>query len=835
MCSQNCLSVMALTNRDLNFFLLAHLFRAPDIAEAAFSTLDPSHFKDTTPGSPNAHPVQALIFALLQQFWLKYDKKLPDDAYLDASMEAALGLYRGDIVDELRQGYERFKMLRGGVGEQSEQLARAVLRDLSDRFVFKPAIRAVTEEAMVGDSIAGVARKIADIEAKRAGVGGQRTEVGVLSKVIEDNGERLSTAVPWLDARLGGGRGPVIGCLIIILAPQATGKCLGKGTPIRMFDGSVKVVEDIVAGDVLMGPHGQPRNVLGLGRGRDQMFRIDQEWGMPFECNAPHILTLVNSGSGKIIDIPLNEYLTRSKDFKTRNLMFRLPTELPEQDLPIDPYVVGAWLGDGHANAPVITKNDMELLEFLRDYAAEHGIKAQIVPPPEPHRAWSVRLTDLSFKGGDHRTRKRNPIREAFVECVDANGNKFIPEKYLRGSRAQRMRLLAGLLDTDGSLDTRGHVYEFSSVSDGIASGFVDLCHTLGLNVSVGEKIVDGKRYHRFCLSGDGLTELPMLIPRKKPNQVTPGPRWRRNRSKFTVTPIGEGDYYGFELDGDGRFLLADGTVTHNTSLGIQLAVNQALQGNDAMLVLAEEGLTKPMQRRIISCVTGCPTKHIEQAHQLEDAIKSAGVDVLTARKKIALAEKHLHVYDMIRNPGGVDDVIAEIHNHKRKFPSLTYVYVDWAGPIARRMEQQPRKGQPHTMQSALKELADSLARTAAELNINIVTSHQLAPAKVAKGPYAEPSQYDAAECRGFTEMAKYALVINPRTEDGVSICSITKSRDDQPPDKFILRLRGEISTFMEVTDQFEWRGKKIKNKLAGSGKAVPKEDKDRPTFDVES
>lgn len=82
------------------------------------------------------------------------------------------------------------------------------------------------------------------------------------------------------------------GCLSV---PCGFGKCWGKGTEFLMFDGSVKVVEDLEAGDKLMGDDNKPRNILSTTQGMGQMFRIvpnERSPAVPFECNDEHILVL---------------------------------------------------------------------------------------------------------------------------------------------------------------------------------------------------------------------------------------------------------------------------------------------------------------------------------------------------------------------------------------------------------------------------------------------------------------------------------------------------------------------------------------------------------------
>ncbi len=92
------------------------------------------------------------------------------------------------------------------------------------------------------------------------------------------------------------------------------GKCLGKDTPVLMFDGSVKMVQNIEPGDIIMGDDSGPRNVLSTCRGEEPLFRIKQLYGDDYVVNESHILSLKKTRKyfggpkGEIVDIPIKQY-----------------------------------------------------------------------------------------------------------------------------------------------------------------------------------------------------------------------------------------------------------------------------------------------------------------------------------------------------------------------------------------------------------------------------------------------------------------------------------------------------------------------------------------------
>ena len=118
----------------------------------------------------------------------------------------------------------------------------------------------------------------------------------------------------------------------LLAGDMGTGKCLGEGVLVLMFDGSVKPVEDVRNGDTLMGPDSKPRSVLHTTQGQGPMYCITPTKGEPWTCNDVHMLTLIRTNEhhskpqrgGEIVDVPLNEYLGWSRSEKVKYLQFRV-------------------------------------------------------------------------------------------------------------------------------------------------------------------------------------------------------------------------------------------------------------------------------------------------------------------------------------------------------------------------------------------------------------------------------------------------------------------------------------------------------------------------------
>jgi replicative DNA helicase len=131
------------------------------------------------------------------------------------------------------------------------------------------------------------------------------------------------------------------GDLIIIAARPAMGKCLGRGTKVAMFDGTLKNVEDVKVGDKLMGDDSKPRNVLSTTSGREQMYWVRQNKGIDYRVNESHILSLKRSRTegpyknGDVLNINVKEFLEKSPKFKSNYKGYKVSVEFENENLSI--------------------------------------------------------------------------------------------------------------------------------------------------------------------------------------------------------------------------------------------------------------------------------------------------------------------------------------------------------------------------------------------------------------------------------------------------------------------------------------------------------------------
>lgn len=374
--------------------------------------------------------------------------------------------------------------------------------------------------------------------------------------------------------------------LLHVNGAAGVGKCISGSTPVLLASGDTKLARDIEVGDQLLGPDGGIRNVLSTCSGREQMYRVTPVKGEPYEVNASHILSLRKSdtgGSGTLSDgtkvrssddiVNVNVEVYKNSTPYMRKLLkgWRSgPVEFyrPQETLEIDPYILGIWLGDGQALEPSICKPEhTQVVHAWYDYAEAIG---GIVSRYEGDRGCpNFRLCGTGLGEGQGK-KGRNPFTQK-LRHYGLIGNKHIPDAYKFASVESRRALIAGLLDTDGHLVHSN--YDWISVDQKLAEDFAFLCRSVGLACYV-KRVTKGIKsrgftgtYWRCCVSGD--TDKLPCRDKKAP------PRKQIKRALVTgieVAPLGEGDYYGFTIDGDHLFMLGDFTVTHNTETNILLS-----------------------------------------------------------------------------------------------------------------------------------------------------------------------------------------------------------------------------------------------------------------------
>ena len=332
--------------------------------------------------------------------------------------------------------------------------------------------------------------------------------------------------------------------------------CHIKGTKVLMYDGTLKNVEEIQEGDVLMGNDNTPRIVKKLYNGIDSLYKITLSNGDYQIVNSHHPVYF------KKYDWNKKKYtehtLTAPELLKIKNLNkgYYIPKasiKFPHKPLTIDPYFLGLWLGDGDSTRLDVSNEDKEVLDWLSD-----------------NYTGTIRDLKQSKTCKVFHISKSHVYNKVFTK-YNLYNNKHIPRDFKINSPEVQLQVIAGLIDTDGTYNKEKHFFEITQRYDRkhILEDIKFMCEANGLRCSLTSRIATGKKpgilHYRLRISGD-VSIIPTKISRKRGKSNTCY-KTRKNWGDYTfkVEPYERGEYYGFTVDKNHLFVLGDLTVTHNT------------------------------------------------------------------------------------------------------------------------------------------------------------------------------------------------------------------------------------------------------------------------------
>ena len=305
----------------------------------------------------------------------------------------------------------------------------------------------------------------------------------------------------------------------------------------------------------------------------------------------------------EVIELDVDEYVNLSDSAKQHLMGYKANgINWPNKEVKLDPYILGLWLGDGINDGmsfAIAPDTDPEILHYLIDWCKRNC--AEIVH--DAAYRFRIRQREVTFgrlaigrgatsaecKGCAEKkcllcdlpnepydthvdVGKRNPMKAALEYYCELK-EKDIPLEYLVNDRETRLKLLAGIIDTDGYVGNDGKRIQIPQARHSLARQIDFLARSLGFVVHVdvlkkcnvpfpGKERKDYADQLRVSISGENLHEIPCLVARKKCVGSQPNKDWMRTR--IEVVPIGKGTYYGWSITENKRFLLADTTVLRN-------------------------------------------------------------------------------------------------------------------------------------------------------------------------------------------------------------------------------------------------------------------------------
>lgn len=359
---------------------------------------------------------------------------------------------------------------------------------------------------------------------------------------------------------------------VVINCPPGAGKALALDTPIPTPAGWT-TMKDLSVGDEVFDENGKPVRVLAKSDvfyGHD-CYEVRTDDGASVIADAEHLWSVRLHGHGQYGNwkvkedyvgktgpkaspdgrhVHTTEFLAKPRT-KRPQLQMAGPLDLPVRHLPIDPYVLGVWLGDGTSAQANLTCHEDDA-PFIVDQIERAGYTVE-------------------FKGGmrysitGSRRWQRDGLR-THLRLAGLLNNKHIPDVYFRASAEQRLALLQGLVDTDGHVDLKGRV-EFTSMNRNLADGVRALANSLGVKASLltGRATIDGRdcgEKYRVAFQHPHAARLPRKAERCRAGVRTPS-------RYLTVTKVESVPTQCIVVDSESHlFLAGEGLmVTHNSTL----------------------------------------------------------------------------------------------------------------------------------------------------------------------------------------------------------------------------------------------------------------------------
>ena len=404
-------------------------------------------------------------------------------------------------------------------------------------------------------------------------------------------------------------------------------------------------IKNVQVGDFIYGKNGKLTEVLEkINPGIVDLFEITLSDGRKVKASENHLWTVYNVYLKRWVELTTLEIFSKYYFLKydkrngkhSKSSIYSIPLNAPieyeNKELLIDTYWLGLYLGDGFTSTTIVCSEDLEILEYCKNYATTIGMEyseSNIKSCDNPN----FKIINIITKVGKRKYNK-NKLKE-LIKSYGIYNEKRIPKDYLYSSIEDRIQLLRGIMDTDGSISKSGSI-EFSTSIYNFANDFEFLCRSLGMSVirttkktsyknKLGEK-VDCKLAYRFSIK----TNInPFKLSRKRiyfESIVLKSKKksFNTNRERISIVNIEKSEKaqaYCIKVKSDDKLFITDNfVVTHNcgkfnfkeilisalpsfiTPTGAKLVhVLSGTSGNEELSKDAKEVLTNPEDYSLIT------------------------------------------------------------------------------------------------------------------------------------------------------------------------------------------------------------------------------------------
>ena len=397
----------------------------------------------------------------------------------------------------------------------------------------------------------------------------------------------ITTGLSELDEILGGWHNSD---LTLIGARPAMGKEQPNSSRILMADGQWSLMGDMRLGDKLASVDGMASEVTGVfpqgvkdvyqftfSDGRTARAGIDHLWEVSYrEWSVPRVLTTAQ----------ILKKLERAR-YKNRLSVRLISGEFGGgASLPLDPWLLGFLLGDGNftATTPRFSTADAEVLDRVRPML------------PAGYSLSQSGKYDYRISGTKRQPNWLKGLLSDMGLWGKYSHEKRIPDAYMRASRADRLELLRGLIDSDGWVETFNCI-RFSASSIDFASDVQDLARSLGALCSMSRKVTSHRDCYILTIRGAGQSDFAWL--RRKADRISE-PKHELALTITGVELVGQEECTCIQVSHPKSLYVTDNyVVTHNTALMLGLAESASAVGHRVGVVSAEQPVEQIGIRRV--------------------------------------------------------------------------------------------------------------------------------------------------------------------------------------------------------------------------------------------
>jgi len=439
-----------------------------------------------------------------------------------------------------------------------------------------------------------------------------------VQKFTADESRGFQMGWPTLD-EMAGGIG--VGDLISFVGRPAMGKALAHGTPVLMSDGGFKPIEDIEVGDALASVDGAPSKVFGVyAQGERELYRVTFADGRSLDVDGDHLWQV----GCKYWDAPRimttkDMIRFRSKASRYANTLW-VPLasgEFGDAKPYIDPYLLGVLLGDGCLTKEVsFTSVDPEVVRRVEAALPPTHCLTEI---KSEDRAPSYRVVTAADQGKLPPNEVKARLQKLGLWGLKSK-DKFLPQHVFHWCRDDRVALLQGLMDTDGTADKNGCTV-FGSSSQRLVEDVARLVRSIG-----------GKALHQKVKATTHLDHHRITIILKAPEEAFSMQRKKARCTAYTthdpshlrvtgIEPIGSGPATCIAVTHPSRlFIAGDYVVTHNTWFLLYAALNgwlkagknQDKENPQSRMFVSMEMPISQIQQRLAAIVAQVPAGAIK-------------------------------------------------------------------------------------------------------------------------------------------------------------------------------------------------------------------------------